>query len=307
MTNAAASPSLPSQLVIKPRAARLSARALGTWLVIISTFAIAVVPSFARLAYDGGSNTLTVITARSVVTVLLTWLLIALRGQSLRIGTKPMLISLACGVCYAVMLYGFLGAVEFIPVNTVILIFFIHPLLVGLFAARLGDEAISMRMMLVLLAALGGLALAVGASFDQLNVTGVVLAAIAAITGALVIIGNGRAAKEAGSLAVVFYMALSAAITLVIAFVFCGDLELPATATGWLGFAGVALGSTVGTLAFFCAVPMIGAVRATMISNIEPLLGILFAVVLLGETLSALQMAGIATVLASIVAMELLK
>ena len=81
---------------------------------------------------------------------------------------------------------------------------------------------------------------------------------------------------------------LSAAITLVIAFTLCGDLELPATATGWLGFSGVALGSTVGTLAFFCAIPMIGAVRATMISNVEPLLGIVFAVVLLGEKLSGL-------------------
>jgi drug/metabolite transporter (DMT)-like permease len=52
---------------------------------------------------------------------------------------------------------------------------------------------------------------------------------------------------------------------------------------------------------------MIGAVRATMISNVEPLLGIGFAVVLLAEELSGLQMAGIATVLASIVAMELKK
>ena len=51
--------------------------------------------------------------------------------------------------------------------------------------------------------------------------------------------------------------------------------------------------------------PMIGTVRATMISNLEPLLGILFAVVLLGEAISGLQMAGIAMVLSSIVAMEL--
>ncbi len=307
MTSAATSRPLHTHFNANNKAARPSARMLGAWLVIVSTIAIAVVPSFARLAYDGGSNTLTVITARSVVTVLLTWLLIALCGQSLRVGARPMLICLVSGVCYAVMLYGFLGAVEFIPVNTVILIFFIHPLLVGLLAARLGQEAISKRMMLVLLAAFGGLALAVGASFAQLNVTGIVLAAIAAITGSLVIIGNGRAAKEAGGLAVVFYMMLSAAITLVTAFMFCGDLELPAAATGWLGFAGVALGSTVGTLTFFCAVPMIGAVRATMISNVEPLLGIAFAVVLLGEELSGLQMAGIATVLASIVAIELKK
>ena len=113
---------------------------LGTGLVIISTVAIATVPSFARLAYDGGSNTLTVITARSIL-----WY----RSHA------PSSFSPADaahwpeaavplhrrGVCYAIMLYGFLGAVEFIPVNTVILIFFVHPVIVGLVAARLGNEA----------------------------------------------------------------------------------------------------------------------------------------------------------------------
>ena len=33
-------------------------RALGVGLVVLSTIAIAIVPSLAKLAYDGGSNTL---------------------------------------------------------------------------------------------------------------------------------------------------------------------------------------------------------------------------------------------------------
>jgi drug/metabolite transporter (DMT)-like permease len=42
-----------------------------------------------------------------------------------------------------------------------------------------------------------------------------------------------------------------------------------------------------------------------MISNVEPLLGIIFAVLILGEHVSVLQGIGIAVVLAAIVAMEL--
>jgi drug/metabolite transporter (DMT)-like permease len=271
----------------------------------LSTVAIAIVPSFARLAYDGGSNTLTVITARSILTVLITFVIIRLFRQALHIGRKPLFLCTVGGICYAVMLCGFLGAVELIPVNTVILIYFVHPVIVGFVAARLGDEAISKKMMLALLTALGGLAVAVGASFEQLNVTGMGLAALAMITCVLVILGSGRAAKHASGLTVVFYMMLSAAITLTILFMFFGELKLPVTGAGWLGFGGVAIGSTIGTLAFFCAVPLIGAVRATMISNVEPLLGILFAVILLGEAISALQLAGIAMVLMSIMAMEL--
>jgi drug/metabolite transporter (DMT)-like permease len=282
-----------------------SSRVLGAALVILSTVAIAIVPSFARLAYDGGSNTLTVITARSILTVLLTFVVIRLCRRALRIDRKPLFLCTVAGICYAVMLCGFLGAVELIPVNTVILIYFVHPVIVGLVAARLGDEAISRKMILALLAALGGLALAVGASLGQLNVTGIALAALAMVTCVLVILGSGRASKQASGLIVVFYTMLWAAITLTILFMFFGELRLPVTGAGWLGFGGVAICSTIGTLAFFCAVPLIGAVRATMISNVEPLLGILFAVILLGETISGFQMAGIAMVLVSIIAMEL--
>jgi drug/metabolite transporter (DMT)-like permease len=278
---------------------------LGTALVILSTISIAVVPSFAKLAYDGGSNTLTVITARSILTVVLTWLVIISLRQAVRINRKPLLISLGTGVCYAVMLYGFLGAVAFIPINIVILIYFIHPILVGLLAARLGDEAMSTKMVAALVVAFAGLGLAVGFSFDALDLRGIGLAALAMVTCVFVIIGNGRAVQQAGGLVVVFYMMLSTAIALALLFLFFGTVELPTTASGWFGFTGVAISSTIGTLAFFCAVPMIGTVRSTMISNVEPLLGIILAVLILGEKISMLQIGGVAMVLASIVAMEL--
>ena len=81
---------------------------VGLTMVVISTVAISVVPTFARLACEGGSNTLSVITARSLVTVALTWFVMVCLGQSIRIRRTPLLISLSTGVCYAVMLYGFL-------------------------------------------------------------------------------------------------------------------------------------------------------------------------------------------------------
>ena len=188
--------------------------------------------------------------------------------------------------------------------NSVILIYFIHPLLVGVLTAWLGDEAISSKMIAALAAAFVGLGLAVGFTVHRLNTEGLLLAALATITCVGVIIGNGRAVKQANGLVVVFYMMLSAAAVLAILFAFFGSWALPSSASGWLGFAGVAIGSTIGTLTFFCAVPILGAVRATMVSNLEPLLGILFAVLILEESIAFIQGAGIAIVLAAIVTME---
>ncbi len=297
MTQSEAGPTAPTP--------SLRLQALGIALVVLSTIAIAIVPTFAKLAYDGGSNTLTVITARSIFTVVLAWLAMVILRHPIQIARKPMLISLGTGVFYAIHLYGFLGAVAFIPVNTAILIFFIHPILVGIVSGWLGDEPISARMIGALTAAFLGLGLAIGFTFDNLNFSGILLASSATIAGVFVIIGNGRAVKQAGGLAVVFYMMLSAVLVLALLFVIFGDLALPKTAMGWIGFSGVAIGSTIGTLTFFCAVPILGAVRATMISNIEPLLGIIFAVLILGERIAVIQGIGIAMVLSAIVAVEI--
>lgn len=282
----------------------LKLQAIGVGIVVISAIAFAIGPTFAKLAYDGGSNTLTVITARSILSVVLLWLVMISFRQSLRIGRMPLLVSLTTGVLYAVMLYGLLGAVAFIPVNTAILIFFIHPPLVGLATAYIGEEAISTKAIAALIVAFAGLGLAIGFSLEDLNLSGISLAALAAVACVFLIIGNARAVKQVGGLLVVLYMMVSAAVALCIMFLIFGTVALPVTAAGWIGFGGVTVASTVGILAFFCAVQIIGAVRATMITNIEPLLGIIFAVLILGERISPLQGVGVAMVLASIVAME---
>lgn len=276
----------------------------GAALVVLSAAAIAVVPTFARLAYDGGSDTLTVITARSIVSTVSCFLVMIVLGRPLAIGRGALGISLGLGVLYAIHLYGLLGAVHYLPVNMVILIFYLHPLIVGVVAIVAGRETIVWKRLGALAAALIGLGLAVGFSFDALNLFGVTLALMAALIATIVIIGGSHAMKSCDSLAFTCYMMLSAAVTLAVFALFHGAAQLPVTVAGWAGFGGVSIAYTIGTITFFAAIPFLGAVRAAMISNLEPVLGILFAMAMLGETVSSLQGLGIVMVIASIFAME---
>lgn len=276
----------------------------GALLVVLSAAAIAVVPTLARLAYDGGSDTLTVITSRSIVTAATCFLVMAVLGRPLVIRGSALRISLALGVLYAVHLYGLLGAVSYLPVNIVILVFYLHPLMVGLVAILFGREAMSWARFGALVAAIVGLGLAVGFSLANLNWIGMALALTAAVLAAVIIIGGSHAMKSSDSLGVTCYMMLSAAASLIVICVIQGDLRLPATLPGWTGFGGVAIAYTIGTVTFFAAIPYLGAVRAAMISNLEPVLGILFAMLVLGEGVSPLQAVGIALVIGSIFAME---
>jgi drug/metabolite transporter (DMT)-like permease len=80
--------------------------------------------------------------------------------------------------------------------------------------------------------------------------------------------------------------------------------SMPQSMSGWTGLALAGLGSAVGLLAFFAAFRHISPVRATMISNLEPLLGVLIAVAVLGERLQGWQWLGVVVVVAGLVLFE---
>ena len=279
-------------------------QAFGVALVILSTIAIAIVPSLAKLAYDGGSNTMTVITGRSIFSVLLTFLLIVVLRQPFVISRSAMLTASAMGVGYAVILYGYLGAVNYLAVSLVILIYFIHPLLVGFIVMLLGEERLTLISVGALAAALAGLGLVIGFSLDNLNLTGVGLATLAMTVTAIVIVGNARAMRKAPALSVGFYMMLSAAAVLAVLFALSGTLAMPNTTLAWTGFVGVAIAATTGTLAFMSGMAYVGAARAAMISNLEPVIGVIFAIAILGERVTLVQGIGIAMVIGAIFLME---
>ena len=279
-------------------------QAAGIGLIVLSTVSIAIVPSLAKFAYEGGSNTLSVITGRSVLSLIVTLLLMFVFDKPLRIARRPMVIALAMGLAYAVMLYGYLGAVNYLAVNLVILIYFIHPLLVGFMVILMGQERLTAISVGALVAALVGLGLAIGFSLGNPSPAGIGLATMAMVMAALVVVGNAQAVREAPTLSVGFYMMLSAAATLAALFAFVGSLALPATALGWTGFIGVAVASTVGTLAFLGGMAAVGAARAAMISNLEPVLGVLFAIVALGERVTLVQTVGVGIVIGAIFVME---
>ena len=296
---------MPSEGVARPAEARgIKLQVFGIALVTISTIAIAVVPSLAKLAYDGGSNTLSVITGRSIFSVTITYLLLVAMHQPLKIARRPLLISLSTGVGYAIMLYGYLGAVNYTPVSLVILIYFIHPLLVGFIVMALGQERLSLISIGALLVALAGLGLAIGFSFENPSLTGIGLATLAMVMTAFIIVGNASAMGEAPALSVGFYMMLSAAAALAGLFAVSGTLALPSTSVAWVGFIGVAIAATAGTLCFMGGMAYIGAARAAMISNLEPVLGVIFAMAVLGERVTLPQGIGIAMVIAAIFVME---
>lgn len=282
-----------------------SAEILAVLMVLVSCFAIGIAPVLAKLAFDGGSNALSVVTARNLIMALILASALVCLHKPFRIPRKALVRSLAMGPVYILLGMGYLGAVAYIPVNLTILIYFLHPLLIGIIVRLIGHEAVSLPRIAAFFLALTGLGIAIGMRWTHLNPTGLGLALMSAVACTIMIVSNSITMKSAYSLAVTFWMVLSAAIILAISNLAFGRMVWPDDVSGWVGFVGVGLAYTIGLTLFFVAVPLLGAARATMLTNIEPLVGIGFAMLLLNEQITSLQAVGMALVFLSIGVMEL--
>jgi drug/metabolite transporter (DMT)-like permease len=279
-------------------------RHVGIILVLVSAVAFAIGPTAAKVALDNGANVLTVVTLRGVIGAALLALLILLFRQSFRISRIALRWCILTSGLASLMVYGFIGSVAYIPVSVAVLIFFVHPLLVAMIDHWRGGDRLTIGKLLLALGALAGLALALAPTFGTLDPAGVALAALAAVTICGQILCGARAQRYATSTQVNFYVtALSGTLFALITSAF-GAWSLPSNTLGWTGVAGAGIGIAVGLLTYFASFRYLSAVRATMLSNVEPLLSILMATVILGQWLRPVQWIGAAIMIGAIVLFE---
>ena len=145
-----------------------------------------------------------------------------------------------------------------------------------------------------------------GGRFRKPRCAGVAFAVMGMLGFTVMILAMAELTKTVGAPNSNLFMTIwAAAIFVVIAALgpatgLVGALEFPATFTGWLFVAVIALTFSVGYLCFFVSANMIGAARASLLSTSEPAMMILFAVLLVGETLGAAQWLGVVIVIASL-------
>jgi drug/metabolite transporter (DMT)-like permease len=279
-------------------------RRAGIVLVLTSTVAFAVGPIAAKIAFDNGSNVLTVVAARGLIGAALLALLVVLFRQDFRINRAALRWCLACAAFSALMVYGLIGSVAYIPVSIATLIFFVHPLIIAVIVHCRGGDRLTGGKLLLALGALGGLALALGPTFDSLDTTGIALASLAAITICGAILCGARAQHYATSTQVNLYVTGLGGVLFAVLASALDAWAWPVNTLGWLGIGAAGIGIAVGLLCFFASFRYLSPVRATMLSNAEPLLSIVMAAVILGQWLSPIQWVGAAVMIGAIVLFE---
>jgi drug/metabolite transporter (DMT)-like permease len=148
--------------------------------------------------------------------------------------------------------------------------------------------------------AFAGLALALGPSIEGLDWRGVGLALLAAVSATTVFMISPKVVHAYHALGVTLYSNLIGACIVPLFLPLLGGFILPETSSGWLGLSGLCVFYVGAMLAMFVALHAAGAVPTSLIFNLEPLVAIVAAAILLGERLMPVQMAGVALVIGAL-------
>jgi len=278
-----------------------SAGFVGTILALTAAVAFAVSNMSAKLAFDGGSNPLTLAATRFILptVVLVMWL--RLGNNPLWLSKRDGWIAVGLGAVTAVYSWALLSAIGAIPLSLAILIFYLFPLVATVIVVICGWEKISWTTVAAIAVAVVGLALALDPRVGNHNALGITLALVASLGLGTVIAVSGRLLHGGDSRQVTFHMAGVSAVLLITFCAMRGDFALPETTLGWFGFLGTATIYAFAMIAFFMAVSIIGPMRTSLLCYAEPVVSACLGVFLLGEVLTLVQISGIVLVVGALV------
>lgn len=272
----------------------------GVAWVVLSAAGFGAMAIFAKLAYRDGVSLETMLFLRFALAGLLLAAWGARQGMRWPRGRDLLWLAAMGGIGYVGQSWSFFSALQYASAGLVALLLYLYPAIVTVLSALLFGRRIGMGRGWAVAVALAGTALTVGGDLDS-EVAGIVLGIGAAVIYSLYILAGERVMPRVGALpAATVVMCAAAAVYGVAAF--GSGLTLPATATGWAAVLAIAVFSTLlAILGFFKGMEKLGAADASTLSTLEPLVTIGLAMLVLGEQVSGLQLAGGALILGAVI------
>lgn len=294
---AASSDALP-----RTGATRSAARSLwvAVGLLFAAAFCFALHNTMAKLTFDHGVTPLTVAATRTWAALLVYVVLFSRKGGIPHVPRPAWLLFAITIACYCIQNPLLLLSFRFIPVGMAVLILYTFPILVSLLAAAMGQERLSAAMIGAAAVAFGGVALVLETGNAPIDWRGFALAAIACVALAGNLVGAAQLNRHMTPLAIPYAFSSCGAVVFAILMLIDGGPVFPRDTEGWLLFIAVTITSPLALVAFYAALPTVGAPRTAIVMNIEPLFTVLLAYGLLGEALGPYQILGGALIVGAV-------
>jgi len=285
-------------------------RLFGVIFVMLAGAGYGTGPWFAKNLERNGANPMGFLTARFVVSavILLAVRLIHMRGVKWPNSSDAIKIFLlgAFGFFISPLLYFI--ALHDLDSGLVVVIFYIYPAIAVLLSWMIYKHKPNLVITICLFTTLTGVWLTAGQVGDG-NLRGILMTLLSAITHAIYVVAAGSISKKADPLTMLT-IALTGAASAFVLVSLVGpsslDPKFPVNSQGWLLVLAMAfLITIVATALFFAGIKRIGPGITSMVETFEAVVTISIGVLLMSESVTAMQILGTVTVLGSIVAIGL--
>jgi drug/metabolite transporter (DMT)-like permease len=284
---------------------------MGPALCLVSAACFGAMAIFGKLAYEAGVSAWPLLLARFGLAAAVLALLLVLRPELRRTApggdrtpVRGRLLATAIGlgaVGYAAQASLYFSALRLMDASLLSLILYTFPVLVTVAAVLLGRDRLTPGRVAALLAAsCGTLLVLLGAGGASFHVLGALLGFGAAITYTGYILVADRVVHRMAPVVLSALVMAGAAGTLGVGALVTGGVDLDFGWWGWFWVACIVTVSTVvAMLAFFAGLKRTGPSTAAILSTFEPVSTATLAALVLGESLTAVQVAGAVLVLSS--------
>ena len=275
----------------------------GILFTIISALIYGFTPILARIAYDGGSNGVTMTFLRAVLSLPVMVIIMRVMHIPFALDKKQirdLVLAVGAGsTSTTILLY---VSYSYIPVGMATTLHFIYPVLVSLGCVLFFRERLHVSTIAALISSTLGVFLTAGKLQPGASTTGIALSVLSGFTFAYYIICLDKSElKKMHYFKLSFYTCLVVGIVSGLYGTATGTLTFALSPKAWLYSGIVSLFVSVGAVTLLqLGIKYTGGATASILSTFEPITSVILGVLILGETLPLHKSLGILCIIASV-------
>ena len=276
----------------------------GTVCGILAAVFYGTNPLGALKLYEQGMNTNSVLFCRFGIAWIIISAILLIKKENLKVTRKEFGTLTALGLLFIASSMTLYFSFKYIAAGVASTLLFTYPIMTAVIMSALFKEKVTMKTVVaIVLSLVGVLLLYWGDSGETLNITGVILVLVSALTYAVYIIVVNRCPLDMSSFKINFYVVLYCTVGMAVFALFAGQpLRLPNNAVSWFYSVWLAVvPATLSLVLMVYASKYVGATPTAILGAIEPLTAVLIGVFVFHEDFGPRLAIGIALILSVVV------
>ncbi|WP_053955705.1 DMT family transporter [Inediibacterium massiliense] len=278
----------------------------GTIYIVISTIGFSVIPILAKIGFNNGSNSSTMLFYRFLISAIIFLAYLYFKNKTVFLESKKLYkFFIIASIAYGTQCLLFFAAFKYISPSIGELIYHIYPIFVTFSAFLFLGETITFKKIICVLLSIVGCCFILISPWDNLQIKGIIMVIMAAVMSTIYITMNKKVLHHIDSLIATTYVSLGCCIYFLCYGLATHTLNFNINLKTFICILILAFWSTiVGLFAFLKGLSLIGASKASVISLLEPLMTVLLSFIIFSTKLTINQLLGGLIIILSIYLFE---